>query len=424
MRLVLSILFAAVVAWGEHALIKHWQPGKNLESYLQEHHIPGTILKGLTKEDRSYLTHIDTELFYIEVVDEEGKLKHALIPISDSLQISLFEEDGNYSFEIVPIEMQTKEYFAKVTVEQNLYQDTLKQIGLKKLADKISHLFKGVFDSTKLHKGDEVYFVYEQATRLGVAFGAPTIKAACVVQQGKKPLYIYGDSNGRGSLSTNQKVAFSQKKKKRITKTKRIQKLKRFIYPLRRIRITSHFTYRRWHPILKRYKPHRGTDFGAKHGTPLLAVNDGVVVFAGWKGGYGKTVIIRHGGGYESLYAHQSRYRVRKGQKVKQGQIIGHVGNTGRSTGPHLHFEIRKHGRRINPLKVLGKKSLRSLYEVKKYITYKDVEVTRYKTVPIEGAKEAKRKLEHFMKEGGNIKRWDAQPKLYEKVAGDEEKTV
>ena len=424
MRPVLSILFATVVVWGEHALIKHWQQGKNLENYLKEHHIPKTLLKGLSKEDRSYLARINTDLFYIEVVDSEEKLKHALIPISESLQISLFRNDGNYSFEIIPVEAEIKEYFAKVVIEQNLYQDTLNQIGLKRLADKISLLFKGVFDGTKLHKGDEVYFVYEQATRLGIAFGAPSIKVACIVRQGKKPFYIYGDNNGRGSLSTNQKVAFTQKKKKRITKTKRIQKLKRFIYPLRRVRITSHFAYRRWHPILKRYKPHRGTDFGAKHGTPLLAVNDGVVVFVGWKGSYGKTVIIRHGGGYESLYAHQSRYRVRKGQKVKQGQIIGYVGSTGRSTGPHLHFEIIKHGRRINPLKVLGKKSLRSLYEVKKFVTYKDVKVTRYKMVPIEGAKEAKRKLDRFIKEGGVIKQWVEHPKLYEKVIIDEEKVI
>jgi murein DD-endopeptidase MepM/ murein hydrolase activator NlpD len=177
--------------------------------------------------------------------------------------------------------------------------------------------------------------------------------------------------------------------------------------PLRHARLTSHFSHRRYHPILKRYRPHHGTDFGAKKGTPLLAVNVGKVSFAGRMGGYGKVVKIKHPGGYESLYAHQSRTRVKRGQKVKKGQIIGYVGSTGRSTGPHLHFGMKKNGRWINPMKVLRKKSIKTSV-MKKFTKYEDVKTIKYKKVVIKNAKENKEKLLNYLKQEAKIFVWDA----------------
>ncbi len=121
--------------------------------------------------------------------------------------------------------------------------------------------------------------------------------------------------------------------------------------PLKSYVITSGFGIR-FHPILKKYRPHHGVDYAAPYGTKVRSVGDGKVIFAGWRGGYGKTVIIRHGKGYITTYAHLSRIYVKKGQNVKQGQIIGAVGSTGLSTGPHLHFEVRRHGRLLNPLRL------------------------------------------------------------------------
>lgn len=109
-------------------------------------------------------------------------------------------------------------------------------------------------------------------------------------------------------------------------------------------------------------------------------------------GGYGKVVKIKHPGGYESLYAHQSRIRVKRGQKVKKGQIIGYVGSTGRSTGPHLHFGMKKHGKWINPMRVLRKASIKDTV-LKKFTEYQDVTTTKYKEVVIKNAKEKKAKL-------------------------------
>ncbi|HIE34579.1 MAG TPA: M23 family metallopeptidase, partial [Campylobacterales bacterium] len=147
--------------------------------------------------------------------------------------------------------------------------------------------------------------------------------------------------------------------------------------PVRNARITSKFTLRRYHPILKKYRAHLGVDFGARKGTPVMAAGSGRVIFVGRKGGYGKTIIIRHSDGYKTLYAHLSKYRkgIKRGKYVKQGQIIGYVGNTGLSTGPHLHFGLYKNNRPINPLSVVkitrsrlySKKKREFLKLVKKY---------------------------------------------------------
>ncbi|HUH34985.1 MAG TPA: M23 family metallopeptidase [Moheibacter sp.] len=106
----------------------------------------------------------------------------------------------------------------------------------------------------------------------------------------------------------------------------------------------------RMHPILKIGKLHAGTDFSANIGTPIYATGDGKVKLAGRHGSYGNTVIINHGYGYETLYAHMSRIKSKNGQSVKRGDIIGYVGNSGLSTGPHLHYEIHKDGKPIDPV--------------------------------------------------------------------------
>lgn len=118
--------------------------------------------------------------------------------------------------------------------------------------------------------------------------------------------------------------------------------------PIDGARLTSGFGMRR-HPILGFSLMHKGVDFGAQTGTPIQAAGDGVVEMAGWNGGYGQYVRIKHGNGYSTAYAHMSRMGVKPGQRVRQGQVIGAVGSTGRSTGPHLHYEVMQNGKQINP---------------------------------------------------------------------------
>ena len=122
--------------------------------------------------------------------------------------------------------------------------------------------------------------------------------------------------------------------------------------PLRYRYISSRYSKRRLHPILKIYRPHLGIDYAAPTGTPVVTVGDGKVIFAGWKKGFGRTVKIRHNGTYTTLYGHLSRYGkgIKTNRNVKQGQVIGYVGSTGLSTGPHLDYRLIKNGSYINPL--------------------------------------------------------------------------
>ncbi|MGB3202868.1 MAG: peptidoglycan DD-metalloendopeptidase family protein [Nodosilinea sp.] len=125
----------------------------------------------------------------------------------------------------------------------------------------------------------------------------------------------------------------------------------RFVFPANG-NISSGFGNRR-HPILGYSRFHAGIDFAASQGTPIYAADSGRVIFSGWYGGYGQAVIIDHGGGISTLYAHASRLLVSEGQAVQQGQAIGAVGSTGLSTGPHLHFEVRQNGNPVNPVAYL-----------------------------------------------------------------------
>lgn len=149
--------------------------------------------------------------------------------------------------------------------------------------------------------------------------------------------YRYTDSNGNTAYYDENGVGAS----KSLMRT-----------PISGVRITSGFGMRR-HPLLGYNKLHTGIDFGAPRGTPIKAAGDGVVQHAGWRGAYGRTVIIKHDGRYSTLYAHMSKTaNLKPGQKVRQGQVIGYVGSTGRSTGPHLHYEVRKNDKPINPKRV------------------------------------------------------------------------
>ena len=124
--------------------------------------------------------------------------------------------------------------------------------------------------------------------------------------------------------------------------------------PLNYRRISSFFTIKRFHPILRYYRPHTGIDYSAQTGTPVVSIGDGSVTYCGWKGQSGKTVIIKHNSIYITSYSHLSRFGkgIRAGSRVRQGQVIGYVGSTGLSTGPHLDFRIKKYGKFVNFLKL------------------------------------------------------------------------
>jgi len=318
-------IFGFSISFGANLDTKYWSKNLTFKEYLKKNSI-----KNIKIDDkkRKYISKIIFDKRYYELRDDSGKLTQSLIPISSTKQIHIAKRHyrDEYIFEIINIDYIEERHYNKIS-SNNLDTNLTKAIS------------KIVKHKNSISKAVRIDVLYRQKLRMGKRVDLPKIEIA-KFDFGKTQKFIYSN------------------KVKGYTKTIRQRKLSRFGMPLRHIRITSTYSTHRWHPILHRYRPHHGTDFGARSGTPLLAVNSGVVIFSGRMGGYGNVVKIRHIGGYISLYAHQSRRRAKRGQRVRKGQIIGYVGSTGRSTGPHLHFGLMRYGRWIDPMRVLRKKSI------------------------------------------------------------------
>ena len=206
------------------------------------------------------------------------------------------------------------------------------------LALGMADVFSGEIDfNSDLQPGDKFRVLVERHTREGKLSGYGAILAAEFVNDGRKLRAIrftpdggstaYYDENGRS--------------------------LKRFFLksPLKfEPRITSRFSSSRKHPILGYNRAHNGVDYHAPAGAPVGSVAPGVVTMAGWTGGGGRTVKVRHPNGYETEYLHMSAIAVRAGQRVGQGDLVGRVGKTGLATGVHLHYGLKKNGRYVNPV--------------------------------------------------------------------------
>jgi len=409
MKYFLLIAVMMNFLFGAKVYHKEWKDGQTFSAYLKDNKISSEFLESISEEDQKFLLEIRNNYKYYELKNDTGTLIQALIPISVEMQIHIFRKSSGsgYGFDIIPIQYKKNEYYANIVIQNNPYTDTLKTVHQPNIAKKIARVFRGDVDAKKLKKEDEVAFVYSQRTRLGLVYAMPTIEVVRV-KRGDKDKFIYVDENGIGYKDTAKKISYTVMGKKKVTYTRKVPASKkegRFIMPLRKVRVTSSFSYKRWHPILRRYRPHHGTDFGARRGTPLLAVNSGKIIFSGRMGGYGKVVKIKHDGGYISLYAHQSRTRAKKGQYVKKGQVIGYVGSTGRSTGPHLHFGLRKNGRWVNPMKVLRKKSIKTSI-LKKFTRYEDVQKTKYKAVDMVEIKKDRAKLMQYVDENSTTHIW------------------
>jgi murein DD-endopeptidase MepM/ murein hydrolase activator NlpD len=190
-----------------------------------------------------------------------------------------------------------------------------------------------------IRKGDHFTVIHEELFLNGKKVKNGNIIAADFTNNGKTYRAVqYKDPKGH----TNYFTPTGSSMRKAFLRT-----------PVEFSRISSRYGMRR-HPTLNRMRAHKGVDYASPRGTPIRATGDGKIVHRARKGGYGKVVIIRHGNRYQTLYAHMSNYnrKARLGKHVKQGQIIGYVGSTGRATGPHLHYEFRVHGVHRNPLKV------------------------------------------------------------------------
>jgi len=227
------------------------------------------------------------------------------------------------------------------TVESSLFEAVERSGGDPELAVRLARIFQWDVDFFRdLRKGDRFVVVADRLTVEGQPFGWGTIFAARFVNDGRV-LNAVAYPDGKGRLSYYDLEGRPLRK----------QFLKA---PLEFSRVTSGFSLKRYHPVLKRRMPHYGVDYGAPVGTPVHVTADGVVRFVGRKGGAGKMISVRHANGYETNYLHLSRYAkgIRKGVRVHQGQVIGYVGKTGWATGPHLDYRVRLNGKWINPLRI------------------------------------------------------------------------
>ena len=322
----------------ESAKVNHiaWEEGLDFESYLERYDVPESLIDTLDRDDMELISEIVDNRLYYEMIASDGRLLQSLIPIGEEMQLHLFLTPKGYKLEMIPIAYKNDTYITQLSVKNSPRFDIVEMVKNRRLSDEFSRVLKHSVNFRKVQRGDKLVIIYDQKMRLGLPIGVPDIKVAMMKTAGQEH-YVFKHTDQRYYDEEGKEL------------------IKRYmIKPLKHIRITSNFTHRRYHPIQKRWKAHLGTDFGAKRGTPILAVAKGKVIFSGWKGGYGKVIKIKHSEGYVSLYAHQSRLKVKKGEIVAQGDTIGFVGSTGRSTGPHLHFGIYKNGRAINPMRVVN----------------------------------------------------------------------
>ncbi len=310
-----------------------WKSGETLLEFLQENLLPLRLYYDLDSEDEKLASDIRSGTLYHILRDNNYEVTQALIPLNEELQLHIVrDENSSYSMSVVPILYQTKDEVLNIEFEDIFSKDIVKKSGNFNLSIELEQIFKGSIDFTKLKVGDKLVVLYKQKIRLGKFYGTQEVKAA-MIESRRKRHYLFAHKSG---------AYYDDRARSTDTDS--------FIVPVKYKRVSSRFTKKRWHPILKKYRAHHGVDYTGPIGTPIKAAYDGKVIFMGNKGGYGKTVIIRHKGGYKTLYAHLNGFNERvRSKRVKKGTVIAYLGNTGRSTGPHLHFGLSLNDRWINP---------------------------------------------------------------------------
>jgi murein DD-endopeptidase MepM/ murein hydrolase activator NlpD len=230
--------------------------------------------------------------------------------------------------------------YAEVTIENSLWVD-MRNAGVSSyLILDLSDIYAWTVDFFGLQKGDRFKVLYDEKVCDNEVVGIDTVRYA-VFSRGDSdlPMVMFNQHDG-GNIWWNEK---GESMRKAFLKA-----------PLKFSRISSGFSYARKHPVTRKVRPHTGVDYAAPKGTPVMTIGDGVVTSMKYEGAGGNTIRIRHNSIYSTAYLHLSGYAkgLKVGKRVRQGEVIGYVGSTGRSTGPHLDFRVWKNGTPINPLKM------------------------------------------------------------------------
>ena len=276
------------------------------------------------------------------LLDDKGRLRQMKYE-SDITRTLLIQrtEDQSFSSQITNFQLDAYPVYREGVIESSLFEAAAKSNIPESVIMDLASIFGWDIDfSLDIRKGDRFGIVYNELYKDDIKIRNGQILAAEFVNNGKvyKAVY-YTDPQGKGDYFSED----GKSMRKAFLRS-----------PVEFARVSSRFSNKRWHPVLSKWRSHKGVDYAAKRGVPVRASGDGKVKFVGNKGGFGRAIFIQHGGRYTTVYGHLNGFArgIRTGTKVRQGQTIGYVGSSGLATGPHLHYEFRVNGVHRNPLTV------------------------------------------------------------------------
>ena len=315
--------------------------GENFSNILEKYAINENEISEIKKKisEKTNLNKLKTNQKIQFIVDQSNnKIKEFTYQLSNTEKIYLTRniENDKFSSELLIVKLSKDIVYRENIILQSLYKSATD----KKIPASIIIEFANIYGfqvdfQRDIKKRDAFQIMYEVFVNdNGRVIETGNVLFANLKLSGEdNSLYFFNEEKSKGHYDKNGKSV-----KKALMKT-----------PINGARLSSPFGMRK-HPIDGFNKMHRGTDFAAPMGTPIMASGDGVIKKAGWCGGGGNCVVIKHNTSYQTVYAHMSKFAngIRKGVRVRQGQTIGYVGSTGKSTGPHLHYEVIFNGKKIN----------------------------------------------------------------------------
>ena len=338
--------------------------GETFDIILNQYLVDDKEIQNLKKKlsEKINLNKLNTnQIIYLTIDQADNKIKNFIFQISNKEKIYLTKnEHSDFNQEIILTKLDKKIIYQENTIMQSLYKAaTDKKIPANTIIE-LARIYGFQVDFQRdIRKKDRFQIMYEVfVDENGKTIETGNILFANLILSGEdNSLYYFDEEGSIGHYDKNGKSI-----QKALMKT-----------PINGARLSSSFGMRK-HPIDGFNKMHRGTDFAAPMGTPIMASGSGTIKKAGWCGGGGNCVVIRHNSTYETIYAHMSKFAkgIKKGVRVAQGQTIGYVGSTGKSTGPHLHYEVVVNGKKVNSqtLKLPSGKILkgeeRKIFETKK----------------------------------------------------------
>ena len=318
--------------------------GDSIQKILKSYKVKNTEIQTVIDQYKKYANPnqllVGNKInFIIEKKPSEKKdsITYFFVPITKSTSIEITkDEEGKISSNKIITKVYKRKVLTENIIKNNLYSSALKAKVNPETIIEFARIFGFEIDFQRdIRKNDSFKILYEKYYDENGEFvkSGSILYAQMNVNGREVTLYKFGEDQSYGYFDVNGKSV-----EKALMKT-----------PINGARLSSSFGMRK-HPILGFNKMHKGTDFAAKEGTPIMASGSGTIVHAKWCGGGGNCVKIKHNSTYQTVYAHMKFFAkgIKKGRKVKQGQIIGYVGSTGMSTGPHLHYEVIVNGKKVN----------------------------------------------------------------------------